>query len=277
MSVKNGTARPNSLRWAFTLVELLVVIGIIGILTALLLPAVQSARESSRRTACANNIRQLALAMILHERTHQYFPTGGWGADWVGDPDRGFDSKQPGGWIYNILPDIEEGAIRAMGKGLPDSAKRTAAAQMLQIPIAVLNCPSRRSSILYPYTGTKPLKNVDPPDSVAKGDYAVNGEISFSKSEKKAAILQRIRGLSKTVLVGEKSVAKQSYDNGQGTGDTLTIYVGDCDDIRRTVSGTPVSDEEGGTGFGSAHRSGCNVAMGDGTVRFINMGDNLQP
>lgn len=126
-------------RRAFTLVEVLVAIGIVGILIALLLPAVQSARESSRRTSCANNVRQLAVAFNLHEQAQHFFPTGGWGADWVGDPDRGFDDKQPGGWIYNILPFIEESSLRALGKGLPDSAKRTAAAQMLQIPIPILN------------------------------------------------------------------------------------------------------------------------------------------
>ena len=108
----------------FTLVELLVVITIIGILIALLLPAVQSAREAARRTQCSNNLKQLALACLVHESTHGFFPTGGWGWHWVGDPDMGFDLKQPGGWIYNILPYIEQGALHDLGLEVTDTATK---------------------------------------------------------------------------------------------------------------------------------------------------------
>src|SRR6476659_9581645 len=103
---------------AFTLVELLVVIAIIGILVALLLPAVQAARESARRQQCSNHLKQLALGALNHEQTHQTFPTGGWGWFWVGDADRGFKRDQPGGWIYNLLPYVEEDAkYRLAGDG----------------------------------------------------------------------------------------------------------------------------------------------------------------
>ena len=96
-----------------TLVELLVVVAIIATLIGLLLPAVQAARESSRRSKCMANLRQIALACLMHETAQGSLPTGGWGGSWVGDPDRGFDDRQPGGWVFNILDYAEEPALRA--------------------------------------------------------------------------------------------------------------------------------------------------------------------
>ena len=101
----------------FTLVELLVVITIIGILIALLLPAVQAAREAARRVQCSNHLKQLALGAVNHESANGYLPTGGWGNLWVGDADRGFGAPQPGAWTFNVLPFIEMQELHDLGMG----------------------------------------------------------------------------------------------------------------------------------------------------------------
>src|SRR5512136_1509047 len=101
----------QSKRTGFTLVELLVVITIIGILVALLLPAIQAAREAARRLQCTNNLKQIGLAALRHEQAWGFYPSGGWAVNWTGDPLRGFGREQPGGWIYNLLPYLEQEAL----------------------------------------------------------------------------------------------------------------------------------------------------------------------
>jgi prepilin-type N-terminal cleavage/methylation domain-containing protein len=165
-------------RLAFTLVELLVVIAIIGILVALLLPAVQAAREAARRTQCLNQVKEMTLGCINHHDTTKHFPTGGWGWNLVGDPDRGFGADQPGGWIYNILPFIEESALHDLGAD-GDEFKITAqqkqgARKVLESPLGIITCPTRRPNSIFRHQfGIHNAEST--PNAVAgRSDYAIN-------------------------------------------------------------------------------------------------------
>lgn len=159
----------------FTLVELLVVIAIIGILVALLLPAIQAAREAARRTQCTNQLKQLALAALNHESSLGYLPAGGWGFKWTGDPDMGFGEKQPGGWTFSLLNYLEQGTVQTIGEGLSDADKKAALMRQKTTPIPVFYCPSRRAPTLA-YGPESSINSDQPPDGmVAKTDYAGSG------------------------------------------------------------------------------------------------------
>jgi prepilin-type N-terminal cleavage/methylation domain-containing protein/prepilin-type processing-associated H-X9-DG protein len=167
---------------AFTLVEMLVVIAIIGILIALLLPAIQTAREAARRMECSNHLRQIVLATLNHEQLVNHYPTGGWGFNWVGDPDRGHGRRQPGGFFYNILPYMELNSVHDMPKTGDLAAKKRMSALMLMQPMPIFNCPSRRSATLNPVNPTYDTMvnavkaySIDPSPFWYHADYKANG------------------------------------------------------------------------------------------------------
>jgi len=162
-------------RSAFTLVELLVVIAIIGILMALTLPAIQAARESGRRTQCLNNIGNMAKAAQQHLSTNNCYPSGGWGWTWAPDPDRGFGARQPGSWLYSLLPYLEESNLHQLGRGLPDAQKRAAGLQRAMTALPLFHCPTRRRAELFAYGNGASFKNMDRPTEIARADYAGNG------------------------------------------------------------------------------------------------------
>lgn len=281
-------------RGAFTLVELLVVIAIIGVLVALLLPAVQAARESARRTQCSNHLKQIGLAFHNHTDTYGHFPTGGWGWTYVGDPDGGFGEDQPGGWTYNILPFIEQQALREIGIGQSGPLKRDELARLVGTPIKFYNCPSRRPARVYPCL--QPT-NAAPVTMGAKTDYAVNcGDtgnernggsptqapslsdaypgIHYDKSKIKMA--EVTDGLSNTFMVGEKYLNPNRYTTGGDAADNENLYVGFDNDHNRSTNITsyfpPRQDSKLFVDlhiYGSAHPGGFNMVMCDGSVRVI--------
>ena len=120
----NFFLRRRRLERGFTLVELLVVIAIIGVLVALLLPAVQAAREAARRNQCVNHLKQIGVGFLSHESAHGSFPGSGWSPWVVGDPLLGAGRNQPGGWMYQILPFIEQQAVYGMlrSRGVPQGS-----------------------------------------------------------------------------------------------------------------------------------------------------------
>lgn len=162
-------------RRAFTLVELLVVIAIIGILMSMTLPAIQSARESGRRTQCLNNVRNMGGAALQHLTANNCYPSGGWGFNWAPDPDLGFGMRQPGSWMYSILPYMEEVTLHQLGKGLDNTAKRNAGQQRAMTALPIFHCPTRRRAELYTRSGGAAPNNMTMPAQIARSDYAGNG------------------------------------------------------------------------------------------------------
>jgi type II secretory pathway pseudopilin PulG len=252
----------------------LTVISIIGLLITLLLPAVQAARDAARRVQCQNNLKQISLACLTHETSQKHLPAGGWGYSYTGDPDRGFDAKQPGGWIYNILPYLEQGNIRQIGVGLsgpkPGGAKYKALASLRATPIALFYCPSRRAAEIYPLA--QESLNAALPVLAAKTDYAGNGgsnpianagpsidcldtfpNCNFETDDAQIAssfdgvfterstmeLRQIIDGLSNTLLVAEKHLAPINYETGRDPGDDDSMYVGNDLDIVRWTGSDP--------------------------------------
>jgi len=299
-----ATRRVNSPRLAFTLVELLVVISIIGILMSMLLPAIQSARESARRIQCANNATNLAKASLQHLESHKFFPSGGWGWGWAGDPDRGFGWRQPGGWIYNILPYIEAGTLHDLGKGNAAN-KRQLTATRLQTPLPFLNCPTRRLPLTYPVTNGITYYNVDIPALVGRTDYAMNAggaqnvvspkgpsDLKLLKPDvKMSAVFAAVDsnasnsklmdgvtcvtseipssavrdGLSKTYLLGEKYLDPFKYETSSPGDDDQSWDCGfDWDTVRDTYN-PPLFDRNG------FDRSGGQAPFGSAHLSGFNM------
>jgi type II secretory pathway pseudopilin PulG len=254
-------------RQGFTLVELLATTATLSALIALLLPAVQSSREASRRSQCVSHLRQVALALVSFEATHGAFPQGGWGSDWMPVPGSGFGPSQPGSWCYRVLGEL--------GEVDPFTLTETSDDPELPLalpPVAVLNCPSRRPLELWPIGVRFPRQRRPLPGGVIdygpKSDYAINagashfflmpgpadvsigidprywGSVTSNKGFTGVSHLRRsvgseqvVDGLSHTYLVAEKWVESQLVVSGDSIGDDHTMYTGyDVDNHRWVAS-----------------------------------------
>jgi prepilin-type N-terminal cleavage/methylation domain-containing protein len=233
-----------SRRGGFTLVELLVVIAIIGVLVAILLPAIQAAREAARRTQCINNLKQIGLAFSNFFSTKKHFPTGG-SIPWHDDLKRdGY------GWMQQILPYSEETALQDISKLYVDSSARSVNADytVRATPIPMFFCPSRRpptvrigggcenvvngvklGCALNDYAGATP-DNIGPTNCSVTGwtvDHFWMGETwTIPPKKDYRGIIVRYRstppttfgrvkdGLSHTMVVSEKRLYAMNYEAG---------------------------------------------------------------
>jgi prepilin-type N-terminal cleavage/methylation domain-containing protein len=298
-------------RRGFTLVELLVVIAIIGILIALLLPAVQAAREAARRAQCANNLKQLTLAFLLHHDKHQFFPGGG--ITWTyhmtyvsGVPAVGKD--QAGGWGFQILPYLEQtnlwlgNGVTPVADPVMDGVNRSV--QAIQTDVPQFFCPTRRGPTHYAAQAdwmTNP-KSSGKSFPHAMSDYAATSWDESYKTPSGATVsvpyglgvlrrmdanpasrmdpvtMAEVRdGTTHTFCLGDKNLSLDvlgayPYDDNEG------YAVGWDDDTVCSTESLPAPDLHTTTNpniFGSSHPGGLNMSTVDGSVHFVSFNIDL--
>jgi prepilin-type N-terminal cleavage/methylation domain-containing protein/prepilin-type processing-associated H-X9-DG protein len=268
----------QSTRRGFTLVELLVVITIIGVLIALLLPAVQMAREAARRAQCTNNLKQVGLALHNYHTSHNCFPIGNvYGSFWT------FQAL--------LTPHLEQGTFLARidFRGPNCFAINMASPGLKGIPseqIAVLQCPSDPHVTTLCDCGKVNCSHPDitlPPDAVNAGFYALGnylgamGTTSLANdgmlySNSFTAMRDVLDGTSSTLLVGERGVVPSYPMAGWWScGEGLPAPTGFSDNLMSTEFGlapggnTPAHLYH----YWSYHPGGTNVLLADGSVRML--------
>jgi prepilin-type N-terminal cleavage/methylation domain-containing protein/prepilin-type processing-associated H-X9-DG protein len=294
-------------RAAFTLVELLVVIAIIGVLVALLLPAVQQARESARRMSCENNLRQLGLgAHNNHDVTLTLLPTTV--AEPVAAQNAGFPGiDEPDGfamWSTLMLPYIEQQNVFALWDLKIQTSRQQP--QAYQTQIKAYWCPSRLKQVLSlndfknpggglgdysPSQGTIPgvnNANADGPFIPAMSEFAKeNGFTIVKKFTPRLRMANITDGTSNTLMFGEKHIRPKSL---RGKNEDRSIY-GGVNNVNRRVAGIqqnkpadirplrPPQDQDGAfanQSFGGPHPGVCNFVMCDGSIKKLSLNINIQ-
>jgi prepilin-type N-terminal cleavage/methylation domain-containing protein/prepilin-type processing-associated H-X9-DG protein len=261
----------------FTLVELLVVIAIIGILIALLLPAVQAAREAARRTSCLNNVTQLGLALHNFEFHFEALPPGVTNAD---GPIRNEPKGTHVSWVVKILPYLEQNAL---AKNFDQAAGAYADpnAQVRAAQIATLLCPS------------SPVPATNEAGTVARSAYAGchhDAEAPIDKDNHGLLFLNSkvhysdiYDGTTATVLLSEALTSRDGLGWVSGTRATLrntsVIEPGGPYLPQPAGSAADASEKSGSLfvgGFGSYHPGGVNIGLADGSTRFLSQSTDTQ-
>lgn len=293
-------------RAAFTLVELLAVVAIIGVLIALLLPAVQRVREASRRSVCVNNGKQMGLAIHNFVSTHKRLPRCGWmnGANTAPDETIKRLVNKSDSWILAILPFLEENQRYDLWMN-----NATIADSLNKGGIPVIACPSSGAAVSALGKSGVPVSNWG----------AVMGTKGATNNSDKTGILATLReeasltresvkdGLSNTAMLGEIAThdpgtkkflastagtsgtpaglsTRQSCQDWTGTqsdtqGHGLEPFSGNSVQVcmawipNTKICGywksNPTVHESGGTCVASWHPNGAHVVMGDGAVKFV--------
>lgn len=299
-------------RRGFTLVEMLVVIAIIGTLAALLLPAVQAARERGRQAQCTNNMKQLAIASHLHHDAFKTLPSGGWGWYWTGDGDRGGGKDQPGSWAFAILPFIEQTAVFNLASDGDanniTAAQKAGAAQAARTPVKTFYCPTRRMPRAYPHTQTgSGSYNMDMVSEAARSDYAANagdaeitwgagpapangfagngfanmtGSTGVTYQRSDVGLAGVLDGTSHVYMLGERQLDRKYWERGHIAPmqtDDHPCWVGDDYDMHVWAQNPPAPDwiPNLRLRYGSAHNMVFYVALCDASVRSVRMNIDL--
>lgn len=288
---------------AFTLVELLVVIAIIGVLVALLLPAIQAAREAARRTQCKNGLRQISIALQNHHDAKKRFPAG---CKHENPPPPAVDNSYLGNWnwVAMLLPYLEQVALydrigvsdTDLATALDNPNKRDA----MQTPLAVLLCPTTASPVV---NEERPIQSAGGQKyALTTSDYvgvnssnelrryrgtpgkSANGVFTLEKGTR---IREITDGTTNTLIVGERSwettlpgsdgfvLGRAGVAFGiRGVRDNSEVGFADamgCGKyaINYSSSNPTKSNSFARRGFSSRHPGGANFAFADGSVTFI--------
>lgn len=283
MPMQRRSRQGTKKRAGFTLVELLVVIAVIGILAAILMPAVQAARESSRRTQCGNNLKQLGLAVHSFHNAQNRYPSGTVHSSDDGDPTgtAGF------GWAVYLLPYLEEKdlylKLQLPTSELHDILKVAMKRELAQVPLSMFRCASDTGSYLNDDRLFVGGKYGDL--AAAKSNYIANHGTHFVTldectnqhldpygifwPESRCSTAHVADGTSKTLLLGERRTKDWA-----GVWVGVRSYYNDGDQGLRQVLGISdpkINDRQGNAkrGFSSEHAGGAFFVFADGHVEFL--------
>ena len=281
-------------KFGMTLVELLLVVAIIGTLVALLLPAVQSARESARRASCLDHLKQIGIAIANYESTKKVYPPGAIWDRWP-PPDK---RRRHGSILVHLLPFIEKQSIydafdfRQLS--IDDAYFPGTSERIASRIIDTYLCPSDDHNGMFGYVAVHnyaasngPTELYDNPTcscvhpwktlAMAPIDNPENFAGPFTRMGVSTKPRQITDGLSNTIFIGEVRVpcsvhaqAGWAYtNNGNGYSTTLIpINFDTCNEAAPDPCHRPCSWNTD-VGFKSAHPGGAQFLFGDGSVRFL--------